>query len=152
MIHNGELKRITKGVYTMNDDITVIGFAFRPFYYGLENALTIRKLWEQGVNPVVVTPRNVRPGARKFGGSNYRVFHINNRMFFGYNLIRYYDFWIPVSDYEKTLIDFVYFKHHLRKDVLIAIKGRLNNKRLRSYLKLCSPALRKRVLEMLNTG
>ena len=44
LLGKGELKRITSGIYTLHDDIMVAGFAFQPFYYGLESALTIRKL------------------------------------------------------------------------------------------------------------
>lgn len=149
MTKKKELKRITKGIYTMHDDITVVGFAFRPFYYGLENALTIRKLWEQAVNPVVITPRNVRQGTRSFEGSNYRLFRIKKGLFFGYDQVRYYNFWIPVSDYEKTLIDFVYFDHKLRDDVLAELKKKIDTRKLRSYLKLCGPSLRKKTLSTL---
>ena len=64
---------MAKGVYTFHNDITVVGFAFKPFYYGLENALTILKLWDQNTNPVVITWKNVRAGERKFGDGNYLV-------------------------------------------------------------------------------
>jgi predicted transcriptional regulator of viral defense system len=131
-----EIKRVIKGVYTFHDDISVVGFAFKPFYYGLENALTIRKLWEQSTNPVVITTKNVRTGIRKFGDGNYNVERLDRKLFFGYELVKYYDFWIPVSDYEKTLIDFVYFNHEIRKDVLVMIKRSLNRDRLNNYLGL----------------
>ncbi len=146
LIKRREIIRITKGVYTFHDDITVAGFAFRPFYYGLENALTLRGLWEQGTNPMILTPRNVRTGIRKFGSGNYSIFRIKKQLFFGYDLIKYYDFWIPVSDYEKTLIDLVYFKRYIRKDVAYEIRKRINKKKLNHYLKTYPPDTRKEVL------
>ena len=62
----GEIKRITKGVYTFKNEIEVVGFAFPPFYYGLQEALSLRKMWDQETNPVVITSRKIRTGIRKF--------------------------------------------------------------------------------------
>ena len=149
MMHSGELKRITKGIYTLHDDITVIGFAFQPFYYGLENALTIRKLWEQSTNPIVLTPKMARTGVRKFGDANYLVQRIPKNLFFGYELVKYYDFWIPVSDIEKTLIDFVYFRHHIREDVMEVMKSRIDKRRVQNYLKKYPYDTRKKVSNLL---
>ncbi len=147
MMHRGELKKITRGVYTLHNDITVVGFAFQPFYYGLENALTIRKLWEQGTNPIIITPRKVRSGVRKFSDSNYVVQRVDNSLFFGYELVKYYDFWIPVSDLEKTLIDFFYFRHYLREDVLKELKRKISKEKLNGYLKRYTPNFKKSFLE-----
>jgi predicted transcriptional regulator of viral defense system len=147
MMHRGELKKITRGVYTLHDDITVVGFAFQPFYYGLENALTIRKLWEQGTNPIIITPRKVRSGVRKFSDSNYVVQRVDDSLFFGYELVKYYDFWIPVSDLEKTLIDFFYFRHYLREDVLKELKRKISKEKLNGYLKRYTPNFKKSFLE-----
>ena len=149
LMNSGELKRITKGTYTLHDEMTVVGFAFQPFYYGLENALTIRKLWEQGTNPIVITPKKARTGIRKFGGSNYVVQRIGKKLFFGYELIKYYDFWIPVSDPEKTLLDFVYFKHYLRADVSKKLKCMIQKKKLTAYLKRYAPDFKRKFLETL---
>ena len=91
LIKKGELKHISKGVYTFHDDIAVVGFAYRPFYYGLENALTIRKISEQGTNPVIITTKSVRPGIRKFENGNYMMKRINKHMFFGYDVVKYYN-------------------------------------------------------------
>ncbi len=147
LMRSGELKRITKGTYTLHNEITVVGFAFQPFYYGLENALTIRKLWEQGTNPIVVTPKKARTGIRRFEDNNYVVQRINKKLFFGYELIKYYEFWIPVSDPEKTLLDFVYFRHHLREDVLKELKHMIKKERLVTYLKEYTPEFRDKFLK-----
>jgi predicted transcriptional regulator of viral defense system len=149
MMHSGELKRITKGTYTLHDDITVVGFAFQPFYYGLENALTIKKLWEQGTNPIVVTTKMARTGIREFENANYLIQRIPRNLFFGVELVKYYDFWISVSDIEKTLIDFVYFKHYLREDVVKGMREKLDKQRLKDYLIKYPPQIRKNVLGVL---
>ena len=145
LLGRGELKRITSGVYTLHDDIMVVGFAFQPFYYGLESALTIRKLWEQGANPVVMTTRKVRQGMRALDNSNYLVKRVSRRLFFGYELVRYYDFWIPVSDIEKTLIDLVYSGHHVRADVIAQIRLNADRARLRKYLEAYNKSIRDKV-------
>ncbi len=149
LLGKGELKRITSGIYTLHDDIMVAGFAFQPFYYGLESALTIRKLWEQGTNPVVMTTRKVRQGMRTFDNSNYLVKHVRRRLFFGYELVRYYDFWIPVSDIEKTLIDLVYFGRHVRADVIAQLKRDADRTRLRKYLEAYNQSIRDKVWELM---
>jgi len=149
LISKGEIKRITKGVYTFRDEIEVVGFASEPFYYGLQEALSLKNLWEQETNPVVITPRKVRSGIKNFEGKNYVVKRINRKMFFGFEWFKYEDFWIPVSDAEKTLIDFIYFKESLDMETLKEIKRRLDEKRLRAYLKRSPKWVNKRVIDML---
>lgn len=149
LIKKGEIKKITKGVYTYRDELEIVGFAFPPFYYGLQEALSLRNLWEQETNPVVITPRKVRNGVRKFLGNNYVIRRIDRKMFFGFEMIKYYDFWIPVSDVEKTLIDFVYFKQNLPKETIIQIKQRLRKNVLTKYLKRVPKWVKKRVLRRL---
>ena len=139
LIHNllarGEIRRITKGTYTFHDDADVVCFAFSPSYYGLEDALSIRKISEQGTNPVVVTLRNVRRGARRYDGKNYLVYHLDKSLFFGYEQIKRGDFWIPVSDIEKTVIDMVYFKVGISDELWPEILAAIDRKRLDGYLK-----------------
>jgi predicted transcriptional regulator of viral defense system len=101
---------------------------------------------------VVITPRHVRVGLRSFGGRNYLVRRISRRMFFGFEMLRYYDFWIPVSDVEKTLIDFAYFREPLDAGALREIKVRLRKEVLSEYLKRCPKFVAKRVLELLRQG
>jgi len=59
LVHNllkkGEIKRISRGIYSFRSETQVVGFGFRPFYYGLQDALSLRNLWEQETNPVVIT-------------------------------------------------------------------------------------------------
>ena len=147
LVHNHEIKRITKGVYTFHSDAVVVGFAFAPFYYGLENALAIRNLSEQGTNYTIMTSRNVRTGVRNFEGRNYRIQKIKKEHMFGYELVKYGNFWIPVSDVEKTVIDMLYFNDYIREELWQAVLKILNTSRLRKYLKVYDQGFRKKVLE-----
>ncbi len=153
LVHNllsrGEIRRISRGTYTFRDEAEVAGFGYRPFYYGLQEALSIRNLWEQETNPIVITPRKVRSGMKAFDGSNFLVKRIRRQMFFGFRMEKYSDFWIPVSDIEKTLIDFIYFNEPLGKGELREIKRKLDAKVLAGHLKRCPQWVKKRVRRML---
>ncbi len=149
LVKSGELKRIAKGHYTFHEEMQVVGFAFQPFYYGLQDALSLLNLWEQETNPIVITPRKVRKGLRTFLGNNYLVRTIDRNMFFGFEMAKYFDFWIPVSTPEKTLIDFVYFKEPLSRGVLKELKKNVDKKKLNEFLKRTSPYTRKKVEALL---
>ena len=153
LIHNlrktGEVKRITRGTYTFHDEAQLVGFAFEPFYYGLQDALSLLNLWEQETNPIVITPRKIRSGTRNFEGNNYLVRHLDRKMFFGFEFIKYFNYWLPVSNPEKTLIDFAYFKEPLSQETLKEIKKRINHKKLNEYLKRTPQKTRERVLKLL---
>jgi predicted transcriptional regulator of viral defense system len=133
-LKSGKIKRISRGIYTFHDDAIVVGFAFRPFYYGLESALNILGFSTQGANNIVITTRNVRPGIRVFEGRNYKLMRIKKEYFFGYKLMQYNGFWVPVSDLEKTLIDTLYFKIGIRNELKPSILKALDRKKLKSYL------------------
>ncbi|MHA1853248.1 MAG: type IV toxin-antitoxin system AbiEi family antitoxin domain-containing protein [Candidatus Heimdallarchaeaceae archaeon] len=109
LLKRGEIKRITKSWYSWQDDPTLTVFCFKPAYIGLQEALSIYNLWEQETNVVIITPRKVRSGIREFFGTNIIIHRISPKYFFGFDYLKYGDFFIPVSDIEKTLIDLVYF-------------------------------------------
>ena len=134
LLEKNELKRITKGVYTFKEETQVVGLAFQPYYYGLQDALSLQDAWEQETNPLVITPRKVRTGVRNFLGNNYVVRRIDRKMFFGFHAMKYGDFWINVSDLEKTLIDFAYFREPLAKEAIEEIKPKLDKIKLSEYL------------------
>jgi predicted transcriptional regulator of viral defense system len=152
LVHNllakDEVRRITRGIYTFSSDAQLVGFGFRPFYYGLQDALSLRNLWEQETNPVVLTPRRVRTGVRSFEGTNYLVKRIPRGLFFGFETIKYSGFWIPVSDVEKTLIDFVYFRQALDSETLNEMKKRIKKKNLDGYLRRCPAWVKRKVREL----
>ncbi|MHB1830458.1 MAG: type IV toxin-antitoxin system AbiEi family antitoxin domain-containing protein [Candidatus Micrarchaeaceae archaeon] len=145
MLRAAEITRISRGIYTFHDNIEVVGFAFRPFYYGLEDALSYLNLWTQSTNPVVMTGLKVREGSRKFKNSSYTVKSMRRDLFFGFNFIRKYDMWIPVSDVEKTLIDLVYYGHDARPVALAAIRKRIDLAKLDEYLSHYGKTTKKKV-------
>ncbi len=153
LIHNllkkRDIKKIGKGKYTFQDDASFAGFAFEPFYYGLQHALTLHRLWNQATNLVIITPRKVRTGTREIMGQRVIIRRINPKLFFGYETIPYYGKWLPVSTIEKTLIDFVYYKQKILPETLNEIKKRLNQKKLQKYLKKCPKWVKKRVEKIL---
>lgn len=154
LIHNllktGELRRITRGVYTFRDDLSVAGFAFSPFYYGLQEALSLRNLWAQETNPVIITPKKARTGLRTIMDANVLVRRISRRMFFGFEMLKHYDYWLPVSDAEKTLIDFAHFNEPLPEETLQELKSRIDRKKLSAYLKRAPEKTVKRVRKLLS--
>lgn len=153
MVHNlekrGEIRRITRGIYTFHKDVSVVGFAFSPFYYGFEDALSIRGISLQGTNPIVVTLRNVRQGRRVFAGRNYIIRRIPANLLFGYNVVKRGSFWIPVSDIEKTIIDMMYFDNHIRDELWPDILKELDMKLLNEYLTHYKKEFRAKMLKVI---
>jgi predicted transcriptional regulator of viral defense system len=149
LIKSGRIKKVVKGFYTIHDDPTVAVFCFKPAYIGLQDALSLHNLWEQESNAVIITAKKVRSGIRRILDSNVVVHRINPRYLFGSELIKYGEFYVPVSDVEKTLIDFVYFKEPLDKEVLKEIKRKVDKKKINNYLKRYPERIRKSVLRLL---
>lgn len=150
LLKRKKMERVARGFYTFREDPIVAGFAFQPFYYGLQQALSLHGLWQQETNLVIITPRKVRSGLRRIMESNIVVKRIDERMFFGFELERHYNEWIPVSSIEKTLVDFAYFNEPLSREALKAIKHRLNKKVLQQYLEKTTPRTRKKVKALLS--
>lgn len=148
LVKKGKAHRISNGVYTFRPEIQTVGFAFQPCYFGLQDALSFRNLWDQETNPVVITPRKVRPGVRTFLGNNYSVHRIDRRMFFGFESIPYGDFWINVSDVEKTLIDMVYFRQPLSKPLIDEFQSKIERKKLVLYLKNTPSSVRNKLIKL----
>ncbi|MEK6954264.1 MAG: hypothetical protein AABX01_04610 [Candidatus Micrarchaeota archaeon] len=144
--------RIRNGVYSFSDDSQMAGFAFRPFYYGLQDALSLHGLWEQETNPVVITARKVRSGLRKFFGSNFVVRRVSKKMLFGSEPMKYGEYWIPVSTIEKTLIDMVYFRQHFTQELKTEFRKRADRKKLADLLERCPAWVRERVSKIVRIG
>ncbi len=149
LISTGRLRRITRGHYSFHNEAQFVGFAFKPFYYGLEDALSLRNLWEQQTNPVIITPKKVRSGVRTFEGRSYIVRWIDRSMFFGYSPFQYGDFYIPVADPEKILIDMVYYHEFLTEEAIEGLFNAIDTKLLNEYLSRVKPYLRMRVKAIL---
>lgn len=148
-IKKGKIKRLTKGCYTIHAEPSLAVFCFKPAYLGLQDALSFHELWEQETVPVIITSRKVRQGIRKILGMNVLIRRVNKRYLFGFNYEKQGDLFIPVSDIEKTFIDFVYFKERLGKETENNIKKKLNKKKLVEYLERYPQKLKIRVLKQL---
>ena len=149
LVTQKKLHRISRGHYTFHNEAQFVGFAFQPFYYGLGDALSLRNLWEQETNPVVITPRKARSGLRTFEGRNYVVHWIARSMFFGYSPLRYGDFYIPVADPEKILIDFIYYHEFLPEDAIEELVNAVDRNLMEEYLPRLNPSLRIKVIALL---
>lgn len=150
LLKKGEIKRITKGYYTIHDNPSLVVFCFKPAYLGLQDALSAHNLWEQETNPVMITSRKVRRGVRKVFSQNIVLKNIDSKYFFGFNYEKQGDFYFPYSDIEKTFIDMIYFKQYLDKETKEEFIKRIDKKKLNSYLKVYPKRFRKRVLNLLN--
>ncbi|MEK6841384.1 MAG: hypothetical protein AABX45_02205, partial [Nanoarchaeota archaeon] len=150
LLKKGEIKRITKGYYTIYEDPSLVVFCFKPAYLGLQDALSAHNLWEHETNPVMITSRKVRRGVRKVFSQNIVLKNIDSKYFFGFNYEKQGDFYLPYSDIEKTFIDMIYFKQYLDKETKEEFIKRIDKKKLNSYLKVYPNRFRKRVLNLLN--
>ena len=154
LLKKKEIKKITKGYYTIYDDASLIVSCFKPSYLGLQNALSFHNLWEQETNPVVLTTTNIRAGLRKVFGRNVIIRRINKKYLFGYEYYKYplenKDIYLPYSDIEKTFIDMVYFKQPLDKENIFEFKKRIDKKKLAGYLKRYPKEFRDKVMSKLD--
>lgn len=144
-----EVKRLKRGYYSFGEDLDMVGFLFEPFYYGLQESLSLHGLWEQETNPVIMTTRKVRTGLRSILGRNVLVRHIKKEMFFGYEPKRIGNVFLPVSDIEKTLVDFVYFRLTVPTRALKKIIRDMDRIKLEKYLRRVDKSVRNRVNALL---
>lgn len=145
MVKSGRAFDIKKGHYTLHDDPMAAGFVFSPFYYGMETALTYHKLWDYMTPISVITTRRVRTGMLELLGRNVSVRRIQRKNFFGYSMVSYGDFYVPMADIEKTLIDSVYFRARFGKEVYSNAARKISREKLDGYLKRYSGIVRKQV-------
>ncbi len=150
LLKKKEIKRITKGYYTIHEDPSLIVFCFKPSYLGLQNALSFHNLWEQETNPSVITTRNLRKGVRTVFGRNVLIKRIDKKYIFGFEYYKDGDFYFPYSDIEKTFIDMVYFRQPLDKENVLEFKKNINKKKLKDYLKKYPKRFRDKVMSKLD--
>lgn len=151
LLKKNELHKITQGVYSFQEDPMMYGFAFSPFYYGLQNALALQGIGTQETNPIIITPRKVRLGLREISGVNILVHRIQRKLFFGFNYVKYYDWEIPVSDLEKTFLDFIHFQQPLTQEIKEELLPKLDKKRVQEYLKKYQENVKKKVNKLLQS-
>lgn len=149
LILSGEIKRLTKGYYTIHDEISLSVFCFTPSYLGLQDALSVYNLWEQETIPIIITSKKVRTGIRKIFGSNVEIRRINIKYIFGINYITQGNFYLPYSNIEKTLIDMVYFNEYMSEEVIENLKKKIDMKKLNSYLNFYSKRIKGKVMKIL---
>ncbi len=148
MLKRGELQRVTKGHYTTKKDMDVIGYAFKPFYYGLGFALSYHGLSSQGYNLTVMTTKTVRSGVRRIFGTNVVIQRIPKELFLGYEDMTTQTFHFYISDIEKTLLDMLYFDFVVEDYVYVNTFKRINKAKIKRYLKRFSKRVTKRYSEL----
>ncbi|MBI2666627.1 hypothetical protein HYX13_03375 [Candidatus Woesearchaeota archaeon] len=136
LVKRKEVYRLTKGWYAVRDDPSLAVFCFKPAYLGLQEALSIHGLWEQETNAIVLTTKTVREGKRMVFGAPVFLQRIPKELFFGVIYVSSGEYYLPVSDVEKTLIDMVYFAQPIDKELLKEFKKRVDKKKLNEYLKM----------------
>ena len=146
LIKGREIEKLTKGYYTIHDEITLIVFCFKPSYLGLQDAMSLHGIWEQETVPIVLTTRKVRTGIRKVMGLNVLIRRIDRKYFFGFDYYKSGNFYFPYSDIEKTFIDMVYFKQYMDKEVLRVFKRKIDRRKLESYLKAYPKKFKNKVI------
>ena len=133
LVVDQKLYRIKNGFFTFLKNEAVYGFAFRPFYYGMEYALSIRKIWTQQANPVIITRSKANAGVRVIIGTNVAIRRINSDAFFGFEYLNHMGIFIPVSRPEKILLDFVYYGINVDKITLNNLVANVNFDTLKDY-------------------
>ena len=151
LVKKGEVFRITKGYYSTQADPTLLVLCIKPSYLGLEDALSFHNLWEQETIPVIITPRKVRQGKRKVLKHNVLIRRILPKYFFGWDLVKYGNFLVPISDVEKTLIDLVYFGKRIDKNLARKFEKRIDKGKLTNYLRKYPRNVRRKVTKILET-
>ena len=146
----GEIKRVVKGWYSIYEDPIFSVFCFKPSYIGLHEALSLYNLWEQETNVIIITAKRIRSGIRKIFENNIILRRIKSEYLFGFDFINYRDFFIPVSDIEKTLIDFLYFKEKISKEIIKELVKRINKKKIHEYLKKYPNSFSKKVRKFIS--
>ena len=147
MEHRGEIHRITKGWYSLLDDPAIAVFCFQPAYLGLQDALSIHNLWEQETNAVIMTTKTVRQGVRRICGANAVMWRIPMQQYFGVEYVQYGGTYVPVSDIEKTLLDMVYFRQPIEREVLVEAQKQVDGRKLQEYVKKYGPGFARLFLE-----
>lgn len=146
LLKAGKIKRLTKGFYTTHDDPSLAVFCFKPAYLGLQDALAFHNLSEQETVPIIVTAKKVRPGIRDVMEQNVLIRRLDKKYLFGFDYYELGKFHLPYSDIEKTLIDMIYFKENISEEICKGIRDRLDQKKLKLYLRAYPDKIKAKVL------
>lgn len=148
----GYIKKIVNNYYIFSDvsiDDTLLKVIankiYTPSYIGLESALSYYNLIPEAVfNIISISTRKTKKIESDLAYFQYNS--INKKLFWGYSLKNNQNRYFFISDLEKTLLDYLYFKPHLsRESDFIALrlneeelKKRINVQKLKGYLELFS--------------
>ncbi len=149
LVERGEVFRVKKGWYSIEEDPTLAVYCFKPAYLALQNALSIHGLWEQETNPVIVTAKRARTGVRKIFEQNVIIHRIKPDYLFGFDYLQRNNYLIPVSDIEKTFIDLIYFNKNINKELIDKIRKNINISKLNSYLKKYPKKFKNKVIKFI---
>lgn len=146
------IKKIVNNYYifsdiTINDTFlkVIANKIYAPSYIGLESALSYYHLIPEAVFKII----SISTRKTKIFETNLAHFHynsINKKLFWGYSLINNNNHSFFISDPEKTILDYLYFKPHISSETDF-IELRLNEEelnelidiqKLKSYLDLFS--------------
>ena len=150
MIKSGRAFTVRRGYYTLHDDPMIAGFAFSPFYYGMETSLTYYKLWDYMTPISIITTNRIRRGNIELFGRNASIRKVQRDKFFGYSMVQYKDMYIPMADVEKTFIDSVYFHARFSRPVYAAMVKKIDRKKLNNYLKRYTEIIKKQVNSLMD--
>lgn len=152
LLKKGKIHKVGKGYYSKHNESSLAVFAFQPAYLGLQSALSYFGLWEQETIPIILTAKKVRRGIRQVLGTNILIRNISRKYFFGSELVKEGSFYLPYSDLEKTLIDFIVFNEKMDDYVLKALVKKVDRDKLRKYLQRYPKRTRERVGRVLGSG
>lgn len=148
-LKKGKINKLGKGIYTKYPESSLSVFAFNPSYLGLQSALSFYGIWEQETIPVILTTKKVRRGVRKVMNANILVRNIDKKHFFGFELVKEGNFYLPYSDLEKTFIDMISFNQKMDKEIVLNIKKKIDKKKLDKYLKKYNNKIKKKAIKLL---
>ncbi|MHB8371668.1 MAG: type IV toxin-antitoxin system AbiEi family antitoxin domain-containing protein [Thermoplasmataceae archaeon] len=133
LVKSGKLLRLKNGFYSFTRNEIISGFAFRPYYFGMEFALTLRKIWTQQSKPIIITTTKANVGTRNVMGTSVIVRRIDPNVFFGFEYINYSGIFVPVSVPEKILLDFLYYGINLDGDTVNALIRMSDREIIKNY-------------------
>ncbi|MEM4605429.1 MAG: hypothetical protein QW103_00105 [Candidatus Pacearchaeota archaeon] len=149
LIKSKKIYKLSKGSYTKHLDSSLSVFAFSPAYLGLYSSLSFYGIWEQETIPVIITTKKIRRGLRNILGSNVLIKNIDKKYFFGFDLKKEGNFYLPYSDLEKTFIDFVFYNINLSEEIVSNLRRKIDKSKLLKYLKVYPQRIKNKVSSLL---
>ena len=133
------IKKIVNNYYIFSDVLiddtllkVIANKIYTPSYIGLESALSYYNLIPEAVfNIISISTRKTREIETELAYFHYNS--INRKLFWGYSLKKNNNHYFFISDPEKALLDYFYFKPHLSgKNDFIEL--RLNEEELKKLI------------------